>query len=67
MRRERGDNEEHSGISKWIEQTPAQAAAGLTDHRWRMEELMSFVVVPREMSKRRGRRPKWLMEEAVTA
>ena len=65
LRLERSASEEPSGISKWIERTPAQAA-GLTDHRWTMEELMSFVV-PQEVPKRRGRRPKWLVEAAVAA
>lgn len=57
LRRERGATEEQSGISKWIECTPA-LAAGLTDHRWTIEELMSFVMEPQEIPKRRGRRPK---------
>jgi len=36
--------------------TPAQAA-GLTDHRWTMHELLTFPVV-----KRRGRPPNWFRE-----
>jgi hypothetical protein len=48
---------------RWEEMTPAQAA-GLTDHRWSMEELMSYVVPPAEMPKRRGRPPRWLLEAA---
>ncbi len=51
------------GGGKWIERTPAQAA-GLTDHRWTLKELMSFAVPPAEIPKRRGRRPKWLVEAA---
>ncbi len=51
---------------KWIERTPAQAA-GLTDHRWTIEELLGFVVPPAEIPKRRGRRPKWLVEAARAA
>jgi hypothetical protein len=57
---------EEPSAEKWIERTPAQAA-GLTDHRWTMEELMSFVVMPARMPKRRGRRPKWLLEAARAA
>lgn len=48
---------------KWVERTPAQAA-GLTDHRWSMEELMRYVVAPAELPKRRGRPPRWLLEAA---
>ena len=66
LRQERGATEEPSASSKWVERTPAQAA-GLTDRRWTMEELMGFVVVPEEMPKRRGRRPKWLVQVAVAA
>jgi hypothetical protein len=51
---------------KWIERTPAQAA-GLTDHRWTLEELMSYLVAPAEIPKRRGRRPKWLVEAVRAA
>jgi transposase-like protein len=47
---------------RWIERTPAQAA-GLTDHRWSLYELLSFVVPP-SPPKRRGRRPRWLLEAA---
>ena len=63
LRQERGGGggAEEPSVSKWIERTPAQAA-GLTDHRWTLEELMSFVVVPTRIPKRRGRRPKWLLE-----
>jgi transposase-like protein len=57
---------EESSTSKWIGRTPAQVA-GLTDHRWTLEELMSFVVVPARIPKRRGRRPKWLLEVAHVA
>lgn len=41
--------------------TPAMAA-GLTDHRWTMEELLSFPVPPAELPRWRGRKPKWLIE-----
>jgi transposase-like protein len=66
LRQERGGGGEEPPARKWIERTPAQAA-GLTDHRWTLEELMSFVVMPAQMPKRRGRRPKWLLEAARAA
>jgi hypothetical protein len=43
------------------ERTPA-IAAGLTDHRWTMEELLIFPVPPAELSRWRGRKPRWLLE-----
>ena len=43
------------------ERTPAMAA-GLTDHRWRMEELLAFPVPPAELPRWRGRKPRWLLE-----
>jgi transposase-like protein len=43
------------------ERTPAMAA-GLTDHRWSMEELLTFAVPPAEVPRWRGRKPKWLLE-----
>lgn len=60
--------EEHGGGggNKWIERTPAQAA-GLTSHRWTLEKLMSYLVPPAQIPKRRGRRPKWLVEAARAA
>jgi hypothetical protein len=64
LRQERA-SEEPPG-RQWIERTPAQAA-GLTDHPWTLEELMSFVVVPARTPKRRGRRPKWLLKAACAA
>lgn len=45
---------------KWVARTPAQAA-GLTDHRWSLHELLTFPVPPPPV-KRRGRRPRWLQE-----
>ncbi len=54
-----------AGTHHWIERTPAQAA-GLTDHRWSLHELLSFPVPPTP-PKRRGRRPKWLLEAAHAA
>src|SRR5215207_1761175 len=41
--------------------TPAMAA-GLTDRRWTMEELLAFPVVPAELPTWRGRKPGWLLE-----
>jgi hypothetical protein len=43
------------------EHTPAMAA-GITDHRWSMEEMLSFPVPPAEMPRWRGRKPRWLLE-----
>ena len=55
-----------AGERRWVERTPAQAA-GLTDHRWSVYELLSFAVPPAAPSKRRGRRPRWLLEAADAA
>lgn len=49
----------------WVERTPAQAA-GLTDHRWSLHELLTFPVPPAPVT-RRGRRPRWLREVAHAA
>ena len=51
---------------RWIERTPAQGAR-LTDHRWSVHELLSFAVPPATVPKRRGRRPRWLLEVAHAA
>ena len=51
---------------QWVERTPAQAA-GLTDHRWSLHELLSFTVPPAAPPKRGGRRPRWLLEAAAHA
>jgi transposase-like protein len=64
LRREREGSDPAGG--KWVENTPAQAA-GLTDHRWSVEELLSFPVPPAEIPKWRGRRPRWLVEAARAA
>ena len=66
--RHRSLRQEHGGGGggKWIERTPARAA-GLTDHRWTLEELMSYLVPPAQIPKGRGRRPKWLVEAARAA
>jgi hypothetical protein len=50
---------------RWVERTPAQAA-GLADHRWSLHELLAFSVPP-TLPKRRGRRPRWLLEAACAA
>jgi hypothetical protein len=57
-----------AGTHHWIERTPAQAA-GLTDHRWSLDELLSFAVPPPAAppKKRRGRRPRWLLDAAHAA
>jgi hypothetical protein len=49
----------------WIARTPAQAA-GLTDHRWSLHELLAFPV-PGVAPKRRGRRPRWLLDATRAA
>jgi hypothetical protein len=41
--------------------TPAMAA-GLTEHRWSVEELLSYPVPPAELPRWRGRKPRWLLE-----
>lgn len=64
MRREREGSDPPGG--KWVESTPAQTA-GLSDHRWSVEELFSFPVPPAQIPKWRGRRPKWLVEAARAA
>jgi transposase-like protein len=53
---------------KWQERTPAMAA-GLTDHRWTMRELLSNQVPlsPRVAPKRRGRPPKQHQPEMPAA
>jgi hypothetical protein len=50
----------------WVQRTPA-IAAGLTDHRWSVEELLSFKVPPPPFvpPKRRGRPPKMAVLEAA--
>ena len=48
------------------ERTPAMAA-GITDHRWSLEELLSFPVAPAELPRWRGRKPRWLLEAECAA
>jgi transposase-like protein len=50
---------------QWVARTPAQAA-GLTDHPWSVQELLTCKVPPPPI-KRRGRRPRWLQEVAHAA
>jgi len=64
LRRERSAGDLPGG--RWVESTPAQAA-GLSDHLWSVEELLRFSVPPAERPKRRGRRPKWLIDVSCAA
>jgi transposase-like protein len=55
----------HGARTKWVERTPAMAA-GLTDHRWTMTELLHYQVplpawVAPAIPKRRGRPPKHVL------
>jgi hypothetical protein len=56
------------GGRKWPERTPAMAA-GLTDHRWTLRELLSYQVpLPAWVApKRRGRPPKPARPPATAA
>ena len=45
-----------------VERTPAMAA-GLANHRWALDELLTYPVPPPPV-KRRGRRPRWLQAAA---
>lgn len=48
----------HQGRRRWVKRTPAMAA-GLTDHRWSVQELLLFKVpTVYQPPKRRGRPPK---------
>lgn len=60
LRQRRGTADPPGG--EWIARTPAQAA-GLTDHRWSLYELLTFPAPPPPVT-RRGRRPHWLQEVA---
>ena len=55
-------------VRKWQDRTPAMAA-GLTDHRWTMRELLSYQVPlsPWVVPKRRGRPPKQNQPEMPAA
>jgi transposase-like protein len=50
----------------WVPRTPAMAA-GLTDHRWAVRELLTFKVPPPHFvpPKRRGRPPKQVLQETI--
>jgi hypothetical protein len=50
----------------WVRRTPA-IAAGLTDHRWSVLELLTFKVPPSPFvpPKRRGRPPKRVLQGAI--
>ena len=50
----------------WVQRTPAMAT-GLTDHRWSVNELLTFKVPPTPFvpPKRRGRPPKRVLQEAI--
>lgn len=52
---------------RWVQRTPA-LAAGLTDHQWTVEELLTFKVAPTPYvaPKRRGRPPKQVLLEVTT-
>jgi transposase-like protein len=50
---------------RWLPRTPAQAA-GLTDHTWSLQELLTYPA-PRPVPKRRGRRPNWLRQLSPAA
>jgi hypothetical protein len=63
LRRLRSDSDPPGG--RWLERTPAQAA-GLTDHRGSLHERLTCPV-PGMAPKRRGRRPRWLLEKARAA
>jgi hypothetical protein len=42
-------------------------AAGLTDYRWSMEELLTFPVPLAELPTWCGRKPRWLLEAKCAA
>lgn len=52
---------------RWVQRTPAMAA-GLTDHRWTVDELLTFKVPPPPFvpPKRRGGPPKRAVQGAIT-
>jgi len=56
----------HRGRRHWVQRTPAMAA-GLTDHCWSVEELLTYKLPPPPWvpPKRRGRPPKAHVLEAV--
>jgi transposase-like protein len=59
--------QEHTaGRHKWNERTPAMAA-GITDHCWSSQELLTYKIAPPPYvpPKRRGRKPKQAEERAM--
>ena len=61
LRRRRRPSDPPGG--NWVARTPAQAA-GLTAHCWSLHQLLTYQVPPPPV-KRRGRRPRWLVQAAV--
>jgi len=58
----------HRSLGERLGGTPTPAmVAGITDHRWSIEELMAFAVPPAELPRWRGRKPRWLLEAEHTA
>jgi transposase-like protein len=53
---------------KWVQRTPAMAA-GITDHRWSSEELLTYQIAPPPYvaPKRRGRKPRQACLSAIVA
>jgi len=60
--------EQAEGKDKWVERTPAMAA-GITDHRWSIQELLIYKIAPPPYvpPKRRGRKPKQAYLPAMRA
>jgi hypothetical protein len=48
------------------ERTPAMAAR-ITDHRWSLEELLTFPVPSTALPRWRGSKPQWLLEAECAA
>jgi transposase-like protein len=60
--------EQSEGRRKWGERTPAMAA-GITDHRWTSQELLTYKIAPPPFvpPKRRGPKPKQARPPAMEA
>ena len=52
----------YGGSALWEKGAPPAMTAGLTNHRWTMEELLTFPTPPAELPRWRGRKPRWLLE-----